>query len=286
MNAGDKREKAKIIQAEVDALFHTAEKANPDHNVTYLDIVRIADRVREHFNNKTPPQIESALEIATGLCHPKKLDGIQQIKKGLGGLLACAGGTSLLFGVIQIIVHGLAITTVTGMLWWKSTTVSILLGGPIGIVIGLTSLAAGVYVLSLKAPSKKRSVVALDIIKDGIDNWVAADAFSSLPDIKWVQNLSEEEFFALISLAWHIADADGAHSQEEMLIIDLILKTRKPTEQAVAEGLGSTPVNQAIDTLRQSKYADKCFDLIKFISESDGPVSPEEATIVGLFEVN
>jgi hypothetical protein len=286
MSEGDKREKAKIIQAEVDALFHTAEKTNPDHNVTYLDIVRIADRVREHFNNKTPPQIEYALEVATGLCHPEKLAGIQQIKKGLGGLLACAGGTSLLWGIIQIIVYGLAVTTTTGILWWKSTAVSILLGGPIGIAIGIASLAAGVYVLSLKAPSKRKSVVSLDVIKKGIDNWVAADAISSLPDVKWVQNLSEEEFFALISLAWHMADADGAHSQEEMLIIDLILKTRKPTEQAVAEGLGSTPVNQAVVTLRQSKYADKCFDLIKFISESDGTVSPEEAAIVGLFEAN
>lgn len=284
MRAGDKRSKAKAILAEVDALFHTAEKSNPEHNVTYLDIVRIADRVREHFENKTPPQIESALTVATGLCHPEKLAGVAMIKKGLGGLMACAGGGALLWGIIYIIAIGLTATNVTGMLWWKTTTVTILFGGPIGIAIGIASLSVGIYVLSLKAPVKKRAVMALDVIKKGIDNWVLTDAQRSLPDINWVTKLTEEQFFALVSLAWHLADADKTHTHEEMIIIDHILSIRKPNEKAVAEGIGNTPIKQAIETIRKSKHADKCFTLLKIIAEADGVVSTEKEVIVGLFE--
>jgi hypothetical protein len=285
MSAGDKRSKAKTIVAEVDALFHTAEKANPEHNVTYLDIVRISDRVREHFDNKTPPQIEAALSVANGLCHPEKLAGVAMIKKGLGGLMACAGGGALLWGIVYTLAIGLTATATTGMLWWKTTTVTILFGGPIGIAIGIASLAVGIYVLSLKAPAKKRAVMALDIVKKGIENWVATDSQRALPAIEWIKKLTEDEFFALVSLAWHLADADLKQTQEEMVIIDHILNIRKPNEKAVAEGIGSTPVKQAIETLRNSKYADKCFELLKMIPEADGSVSQEEAEIIGLFEI-
>jgi len=284
MNIGEKRAKSKAILAEVDALFNTAEKANPQHNVTYLDIVRICDRGREHFDNKTPPQIEASLNVAVGLCHPQRLEGVALIKKGLGALLACTGGAALLWGVIYIIAIGLTATTVTGALWWKTTTVSILFGGPIGIGIGIASLAVGIYVLSLKAPAKKRAVMALDIIKKGVETWGATDSQRSLPDVKWVTKRTEREFFALVSLAWHLADADQVQSQEEMVIIDHILSVRKPNEHAVAEGIGSTPAKVAIDILRRSKYAAKCFDLLKLIPEADGVVTPEEAAIIGLLE--
>lgn len=284
MATGEKRTKGKQILAEVDALFHTAEKANPQHNVTYLDIVRIADRVREHFDGRTPPQIESALDVAVGLCHPVKLEGVALIKKGLGASLSCAGGFALLWGIVYIIGIGLTATTVTGMLWWKTTTVTILFGGPIGIAIGIASLAVGIYVLSVKAPVKKRAVMALDVIRKGVENWVASDTQRVLPDIKWIRDLSEDEFFALVSLAWHLADADKVQSQEEMLIIDHLLHTRRPTESAVMKGMGNTPKDEAIAILRKCNQTEKCFALLKLIPEADGTVSPEESEIIGLLE--
>ena len=52
-----KKEKAKAILAEVDSLFHAAESQSKDGNVTYLDVVRICDRVREHFSQEIPQEI-------------------------------------------------------------------------------------------------------------------------------------------------------------------------------------------------------------------------------------
>ena len=127
--------------------------------------------------------------------------------------------------------------------------------------------------------------MALDVIKKGVENWVVADTQRNLPNIEWVCALNDEEFFALVSLAWHIVDADGVHSQEEMLILDHILSMRKPSEKAIIDGIGSTPLNQAISTLRQSEHANKCFSLVKMLPEADGTVSHEEAEIIGLLEI-
>jgi len=286
MNTGQKREKAKEILAELDALFHTAEKANPDHAVTYLDIVRITDRVREHFKEKTPPQIEGALSIAIGICHPKKIEGIEKIKKGFGFLMSCTGGASLLWGIVYILAVGLTATTITGALWWKTTTVTILFGGPVGIAIGVASLALGIYILSKKAPVKMRAVVALDVIKNGIESWVLAELKRDLPDMSWVEKLNSEEYQALISSAWYMIEADDVLHEGEMALIDHLFSVRKPTDENIIKGIGTISMSKAIKILESSYLKEECFRFLRIIPGIDGVVSPEEEDLLNLLETH
>ena len=165
------RLKAETITAEIDSLFHQAEKSNPDQEVTYLDVVRIISFVRGRFDHVVPAEIESAMQIAEGLCHPKKLEGISLMRKGFGTLLGLAGGTALGWGILYILAHGVVATTIAGSLWWKTSVVSILFGGPVGVAIGIASLCLGIYVASRKVSPKRRAVAALDVMRRALRSW-------------------------------------------------------------------------------------------------------------------
>ena len=72
-----------------------------------------------------------------------------------------------------IIAKGVIVTTVTGWLWWKTTAVSFLWGGPIGIAAGLASLVIGLYIFAHRTSPKKRAITALDVMREGIKKWAA-----------------------------------------------------------------------------------------------------------------
>jgi hypothetical protein len=181
----DKKAKADEILAEVDALFHTAEKSSQYQEVTYLDVVRITDRIREHFPDGVPSQIEHALKTAICICHPKRFWLIQLARKGIGYLVACGGGVALLCGVVTVLVHGLAFTVThkLGTSWWTQTTTETCTNwkGPVGIAIGIAAIPMGIFLLSAGISGKQRAIAGLDMIRVGFDTWVSQEPTLSNP---------------------------------------------------------------------------------------------------------
>jgi hypothetical protein len=167
----DRHKKAALLLAEIDGLFFQAEKASPNGEVTYLDIVRIADWVRDRFHWQPPPEIEHALNIACGLCNPNTAEGRARVRKSLAALLGLGGGMALFWGILYVIAHGVVLTTVTGILWWKTTAVVMLVGGPVGIGLGLAAMLVGLYVFVQRTSPKKLAITALDVMRVGINRW-------------------------------------------------------------------------------------------------------------------
>jgi len=267
--------KARVIIAEVDTLFHTAEKHSPDGSVTYLDVLRICNRVREHFE-KVPSRIEGALEVAAGLCNPSKLESIDSMRKGFGAIIASAGGLGLLVGIVTIIGHGLIATTVTGMLFWKTSIITILWGGPIGIALGVLGIATGFYFLAKQVSAKQKAIIALDVIKKAITEWGSFGSISTLPDIAWAKKLTDDEFTSLLSLMWYITNVDHDVDEAEVRLIEHVLKSRK-IKSAKFLMTGAQPdIDTSLDILSKSRQKKECALLIKAVINADNKVTPEE----------
>ena len=167
MTKSERRQLADKICAEVDALFHHAEKSNPNGNITYLDLTRICGRIREHFKGETPSQLEQALRTALDQCHPETLITAGRKEKRSGIIALSVGGIALFWGIVYIVAYG--ITTKFGWLFpWHSLN----LPGPCCLMIGIPPVAVGVYLLKRNESTKRASIGAFDVIKRGIENWV------------------------------------------------------------------------------------------------------------------
>ena len=168
MTKSERRQLADKICAEVDALFHHAEKSNPNGNITYLDLTRICGRIREHFKGETPSQLEQALRTALDQCHPETLITAGRKEKRTGIIALSVGGIALFWGIVYIVAYGIT-TKDDGWIWDEKTTD---LGGPCWLSIGIPSIAVGVYLLKRNGSTKGASIGAFDVIKRGIENWV------------------------------------------------------------------------------------------------------------------
>ena len=287
-------DKAKKIIAEVDALFHTSEKSNPEGVVTYLDVLRIGDRVREHFD-RVPRRIEGALEVAAGLCNPNKIAGVNSITKGLGAIIASGGGMALMYGVVTVIVSGVSVAApvvpvatglpgifvavggwFTGHAAVTAVVTTILWTGPVGIAVGVASLATGIFFIIRQVSPKMRAMLALDVVRKAVAEWGRFSSLAELPDLKWVTKLSSEEYKALLSLMWLLANADEKLAQEEIRLIEKLLTTRRPDAMGLAVGEGIMELDSAARLLRCGKHVKNSAKLLRTIINCDNVVTPEE----------
>lgn len=274
-----KKEKAKVILAEVDSLFHAAEKQSPDGNVTYLDVVRICDRVREHFSQEMPEEIEGYLYIAQGLVHPDKIEGIKLMKDGIGAFTSLTGGFSIMLGVVYILAFGTYATVTTGYLWWKATVTTIFFGGPIALVIGVASLAAGLYLLGRNIPIKQQIGKSLELIRKGVNDWAEKQDID-LGNLMWLKNLSEEEFEALVFLFWQLVNADDKYAQEEALFIEHIFKVRLPKDGELIQGIRRMDFDKSVETIQKSRYKEESLKLLEMIPSIDNEVDDRESSLL------
>lgn len=273
---------ADVIKAEVDSLFHHCEKNNLNGEITYLDIVRISDRVIGHFDGETPAVIANSVEVAQGLLHPKKLEGIALIKKGLGALVSITGGMTLLWGILQILAYGVVATSTSGVLWWQATTVTILFGGPVGIAAGLGSAAVGIYMLSRKTSSKKLAATAHDIIIKSITLWEESDDLlvKNREKYQWVTELPEDAYQAFLSLMWIVAQSDEQCSAKEMDLLYVLMEVRKPLDIKVANGMISADIADLCRYLRSIDLCSHCIDALYELASADGHVTGEEKELI------
>lgn len=274
-----KKEKAKVILAEVDSLFHAAEKQSPDGSVTYLDVVRICDRVREHFSQEMPQEIEGYLYIAQGLVHPDKIEGIKLMKDGIGAFTTFTGGFSIMLGIVWILAFGTYSTVTTGYLWWKATVTTIFFGGPIALVIGIAGLAAGLYVLGRNIPIKQQIGKSLELIRKGVNDWAEKQEID-LGNLMWIKNLSEDEFDSLVYLFWQLVNADDKYAQEEALFIEHIFKVRLPKDGELIQGIRKMDFDKSIEMVKKSKYRNESIKLLEMIPNIDNEVSDKERVML------
>ena len=274
-----KKEKAKVILAEVDSLFHAAEKQSPDGSVTYLDVVRICDRVREHFSQEMPQEIEGYLYIAQGLVHPDKIEGIKLMKDGIGAFTTLAGGFSIMLGIVWILAYGTCSTVTTGYLWWKATVTTIFFRGPTALVIGIAGLAAGLYVLGRNIPIKQQIGKSLELIRKGVNDWAEKQEID-LGNLMWIKNLSEDEFDSLVYLFWQLVNADDKYAQEEALFIEHIFKVRLPKDGELIQGIRKMDFDKSIEMVKKSKYRNESIKLLEMIPNIDNEVSDKERVML------
>lgn len=273
-----KKEKARVILAEVDSLFHAAESQSKDGNVTYLDVVRICDRVREHFSQEVPQEIEGYLYIAQGLLHPDKIAGIKLLKDGIGAFTTVAGGFSIMLGVVYLLAFGATSTVTTGWVF-KSTVTTIFYGGPVALVIGIASLAGGLYVINRKIPIKQQIGRSLELIRKGVNDWANKQEID-LGNVMWLKKLSQNEFDCLVSLFWELVHADDKYAQEEALFIEHIFKVRMPKDGELIQGISNLSFDESCDTLKNSKFKNNCKNLLEMIPGIDNEVLKSEKDLL------
>lgn len=141
------------------------------HEPCYADVASVTAAMECAFPGNTPSEIAGAIAMAKGLMSPGKVDFLRRMHEGIGLIIATGGGFALAWGIVQIIAYGVVTTTVTGMLWWKATAVTTLLGGPAGVATGILFLLGGLYYFSSTTSSRKCVLTAQKVLEKGIDAW-------------------------------------------------------------------------------------------------------------------
>lgn len=268
----DKR--SKVIIAEIDAIFHQGNQ-NPD-GVGYVDILRISDRVHQHFIDDpggTPKQVSGAIDVAKGFCSPSALESVDLIRKGIGAIISTVGGLSLAWGIIFIIANG--VFTTTGWLWWASRV--LIFSGPLAIVGGIAALAGGLYLIAKKLTFRERAIKALEIIRKGLEEWgKEAKGEVDMSDYSWFLEMPKKECRATFCLAFFIANLDEKVVEEELQVI-IRYVSLKPgvTDKAYSDGIAMS-LDVAVQDLVHSKQKGKIIEFLTNICTSDGPITEDE----------
>lgn len=276
MDFVDRVKKADQLQNMVNEAFYVAENENSSRGMTYQTLQKFRSDIAKEFGGQCPQKIESGFEIAIGMLNPSKLDATKTIKNGISTLLLGGGGLGLLAGIIYIIAYGLTATTVTGILWWKATTATMLLGGPAGIAVGIVSMASGIFLLAKQSNPEKRSKTAYKIIKASLRDWIKEKAKSEF-DFSWLKKLSSEEYSSLVSLTYYLSELDDMVTPEEAQFIGCILDARKPDEQISYE---EEDIEKYMDVIAGSGFAKLCIDLLVTLARVDGDYDFDEVKMV------
>ena len=276
MDFAERSKKADNIKKIIDESFHKHGEHNPDSGLTFQDIQVIRKRIEDEFKGKCPRAIAGALDVAAGLLHPNKLKAISFLKNGMSAILLTTGGISLFGGIIYIISYGLTATATIGMLWWETSTKSILFGGPVGIVIGLTSLATGIFILAKKTTPQKKTTTAQEILHKALTAWVEEKSPEEF-DASLIKKLTRQEYHSLLFLLYQIAEADDIVTVEEAAMISCITNQRKVSSQFTVEEL---ELDSCIEVIATSEYAHECVDLLETLANIDGEYHYDEKEFI------
>jgi len=158
------------IKAQVDVLYAKLT-SNPQNALSYQDICQITDFVQYEFSEhcgECPQIVRGACQFSRGLLNPDKIEGMNQMRMGIGLLITVVGGLGLLWGILIAMGVGMSMfATVVAAV----TGGGIPIAGPLAIGFGIAAIAAGIYVgVSFMSP-QALSARAHDAITDAIDKW-------------------------------------------------------------------------------------------------------------------
>jgi hypothetical protein len=158
------------LKAQV-AVLYSRFANNPQNALSYQDIINITNFVLDEFLQycgECPQIVRGACQFSCGLLNPDKIEGMNQMKMGIGLLFAVAGGLGLLWGILIAMGVGMG---VWATVWATIAGSGIPVFGPVAIGFGIAAIAAGVFVAVNFMSPQALSARAHDSLINAIDSW-------------------------------------------------------------------------------------------------------------------
>jgi hypothetical protein len=180
----EKQELVKNLKHELDAMF-ALKTNNATGAMSYQDMCQMCDYVEEYFVKnvgETPLIVRHSLEMARGLMSPHKVEMLQHLKNGLGGLLVISGGLGIVFGILSALGVGAGIWAAI-VAFVVGPAIPVL--GPIAIAVGVGAIALGIY-LSIKniGPKVMTSYTYEKVIIKSLNMWLMSKDELEKEDVK------------------------------------------------------------------------------------------------------
>ena len=173
----DRQKKARVVIDELHALLHTAEKSNPNGDITYLDVTRIIGRIREHFPDEMPRSIQDAIDKAQEICSLKQINSHNLRNRLIGIVLFVVGALLSMSGFVALKATPASRPGFVVVWDWikhlfvSQPSSSVDLGGPIMILAGISLVVCSIYFLKKRAQQKEQALIAEAILREALENW-------------------------------------------------------------------------------------------------------------------